>query len=145
HAFDRPAGMEMNRERDISFNAYTAGEGALVIDTPEYTCPGVTTGTAAVGGGPTGSSVLSYCGKIHYVFDDRYLASFTVRHDGSSRFAKNNRVAPFPAVTAGWRISEERFMESTKSFISDLKLRVGWGQTGNQGIDNLATYALFVP
>src|SRR5690606_41305634 len=90
---------------------------------------GVSTGTAAVGGGSTGFSLLSYFGKINYVFDDRYLASFTVRHDGSSRFGKNNRFATFPAVTAGWRISEERFMESTRSFISDLKLRVGWGQT----------------
>lgn len=145
HVFDILGGMEMNRERDISFNAYTAGEGAFVIETPEYMWPGVSTGTAAVGGGSTGFSLLSYFGKINYVFDDRYLASFTVRHDGSSRFGKNNRFATFPAVTAGWRISEERFMESTKSFISDLKLRVGWGQTGNQGIDNLATYALFVP
>jgi TonB-linked SusC/RagA family outer membrane protein len=139
------AGMEMNRQNDINFNAYTAGDGAFAIETPEYMWPGVSTGTAAVGGGSTGFSLLSYFGKANYSYDDRYLASFTVRHDGSSRFGKNNRFATFPAVTAGWRISSERFMASTKNYISDLKLRIGWGQTGNQGIGNLATYALFVP
>lgn len=145
HTFDILGGIEMNRHRDITFNAYTSGESAFAIETPEYMWPGVSTGTAAVGGGSTGFSLLSYFGKVNYSYDDRYLASFTVRHDGSSRFGKNNRFATFPAVTAGWRISEESFMENTKGFISDLKLRVGWGQTGNQGIDNLATYALFVP
>lgn len=145
HAIDLLAGMEMNRQNDISFNAYTAGNGAFAIETPEYMWPGVSTGTAAVGGGSTGFSLLSYFGKANYAYDDRYLASFTVRHDGSSRFGKNNRFATFPAVTAGWRISGERFMEGTKGYISDLKLRVGWGQTGNQGIGDLATYALFVP
>lgn len=145
NTFDILGGIEMNRHNDITFNAYTAGEGAFAVETPEYMWPGVSTGTAAVGGGSTGYSLLSYFGKINYSFDDRYLASVTVRHDGSSRFGKNNRFATFPAVTAGWRISEESFMEGTEGFISDLKLRVGWGQTGNQGIDNLATYALFVP
>ncbi|HMR18527.1 MAG TPA: SusC/RagA family TonB-linked outer membrane protein, partial [Sphingobacterium sp.] len=145
HLFDVLGGIEMNRHRDIAFNAYTSGEGAFAVETPEYMWPGVSTGTASVGGGSTGFSLLSYFGKINYSYDDRYLASFTVRHDGSSRFGKNNRFATFPAVTAGWRISEENFMEGTKDFISDLKVRVGWGQTGNQGIDNLATYALFVP
>lgn len=145
HTLDVLAGMEMNRQNDINFNAYTAGDGAFAIETPEYMWPGVSTGTAAVGGGSTGFSLLSYFGKANYSYDDRYLASFTVRHDGSSRFGKNNRFATFPAVTAGWRISSERFMASTKNYISDLKLRIGWGQTGNQGIGNLATYALFVP
>ncbi|WP_232046132.1 SusC/RagA family TonB-linked outer membrane protein [Sphingobacterium daejeonense] len=145
HTFDILGGIEMNRQNDITFNAYTSGEGAFAIETPEYMWPGVSTGTAAVGGGATGFSLLSYFGKLNYSYNDRYLASFTVRHDGSSRFGKNNRFATFPAVTAGWRVSEENFMENTKGFISDLKLRVGWGQTGNQGIDNLATYGLFVP
>lgn len=144
HIFDVLGGIEMNRQNDISFNAYTSGDGAFAIETPEYMWPDASTGTASVGGGSTGFSLLSYFGKLNYSYNDRYLASFTVRHDGSSRFGKNNRFATFPAVTAGWRISEERFMENTKGYISDLKLRIGWGQTGNQGIGNLATYALFV-
>ncbi|MDR2271028.1 MAG: TonB-dependent receptor [Sphingobacterium sp.] len=145
HTLDVLAGIELNRQNDIKFNAYTAGNGAFAIETPEYMWPGVSTGVAAVGGTSTGFSLLSYFGKANYSYDDRYLASFTVRHDGSSRFGKNNRFATFPAVTAGWRISSESFMAGAKDYISDLKLRVGWGQTGNQGIGDLATYALFVP
>jgi hypothetical protein len=75
----------------------------------------VSTGTASVGGGSTGFSLLSYFGKANYSYNDRYLASFTIRQDGSSRFGRNNRFATFPAVTAGWRISEENFMENTKT------------------------------
>lgn len=145
HRLDALAGIEMNRQNDINFNAYTSGEGAFAIETPDYMWPGVSTGTASVGGGSTGFSLLSYFGKVNYTYNDRYLASLTVRRDGSSRFGKNNRYATFPAITAGWRISEENFMESTRGFISDLKLRAGWGQTGNQGIDNLAIYTLYVP
>jgi TonB-linked SusC/RagA family outer membrane protein len=145
HDFDLLGGVEMFRQSDISFNAYTSGENAFTIETPEYMWPGVSTGTAQVGGGETGYSLLSYFGKANYVYDNRYLASVTIRRDGSSRFGKNNRFGTFPAFSAGWRISQESFMEATNSFISDLKLRAGWGQTGNQEIDNYATYTIFVP
>lgn len=145
HDFDLLGGMEMFRQSDIGFNAYTSGENAFVLETPEYMWPGVSTGKAQVGGGESGYSLLSYFGKLNYVYDNRYLASFTIRYDGSSRFGKNNRFATFPAFSAGWRISEEAFMENTKDFISDLKLRAGWGQTGNQEIDNYATYTIYVP
>ena len=145
HSFDVLAGMEIFRQSDISFNAYTSGENAFTVETPEYMWPGVSTGKAQVGGGKTGYSLLSYFGKANYVYDDKYLASATIRYDGSSRFGKNNRFGTFPAVSFGWRISEENFMESAKSIVSDLKLRAGWGQTGNQEIDNYATYTTFIP
>jgi TonB-linked SusC/RagA family outer membrane protein len=145
HSFDVLAGMEMFRQSDISFNAYTSGENAFTVETPAYMWPGVSTGKAQVGGGQTGYSLLSYFGKANYVYDDKYLASATIRHDGSSRFGKNNRFGTFPAVSLGWRISQEDFFESAVDVVSDLKLRAGWGQTGNQEIDNYATYTIFVP
>lgn len=145
HDFDLLGGMEMFRQSDISFNAYTSGENAFVLETPEYMWPDVSTGQAQVGGGETGYSLLSYFGKANYVYDNRYLASFTIRRDGSSRFGKNNRWGTFPAFSLGWRLSEEAFMENTQGFLSDLKLRAGWGQTGNQEIDNYATYTIYVP
>jgi TonB-linked SusC/RagA family outer membrane protein len=145
HDFDVLGGMEMFRQSDISFNAYTSGEGAFTVETPEYMWPGVSTGQAQVGGGETGYSLLSYFGKVNYVYDSRYLASATIRYDGSSRFGKNNRFGTFPAFSLGWRISQESFMESANDFLSDLKLRLGWGQTGNQEIDNYATYTIFIP
>ena len=88
----------------------------------------------------TGYALMSYFGKINYSFAERYLVSATVRYDGSSRFGKNNRFGTFPAFSLGWRLSEEAFIKDNTDVISDLKLRFGWGQTGNQEIDNYATY-----
>ena len=86
---------------------------------------------------------MSFFGKANYNYADKYMASFTIRRDGSSRFGKNNRYATFPSVSAGWRINQENFLKKA-SWIDDLKIRASWGQTGNQEIDNLARYTIFV-
>jgi TonB-linked SusC/RagA family outer membrane protein len=84
------------------------------------------------GGAPsTPRTLYSVFGKAEYQYNDRYLMSVTLRRDASSVFGPENRVAVFPAVGAGWRISQESFMNGL-SFISDLKLRGGWGQVGSQ-------------
>lgn len=84
------------------------------------------------GGAPsTPRALFSIFGKAEYQFDDRYLLSFTLRQDASSVFGPENRKATFPAVGAGWRISEESFMQGNSIF-SELKLRGGWGQMGSQ-------------
>ncbi len=76
---------------------------------------------------------------------DRYLASVTVRRDGSSRFGTNNPYGVFPAFTLGWRINNENFFKSI-DFISNLKLRAGVGTVGNQqALNNLGPYTLFAP
>jgi TonB-dependent starch-binding outer membrane protein SusC len=80
-------------------------------------------------------ALFSLFGKINYALHDRYLLEATVRRDGSSRFGQNNRYGTFPAFSAGWRLSEEGFM-SGLAWLDDLKLRGGWGQTGNQEIGN---------
>ncbi|MHB1179216.1 MAG: SusC/RagA family TonB-linked outer membrane protein [Daejeonella sp.] len=89
----------------------------------------------ANGGGAYDWRLFSYFGKLNYSFNDRYLLEGTVRKDASSRFAPKFRNAVFPALSVGWRITEENFMEGL-TFIDDLKLRAGWGQTGNQEIGN---------
>lgn len=94
------------------------------------------------GGSGSSYSLLSYFGKVNYVYADRYLASATVRRDGSSRFGSEYRYGVFPAFSLGWRMSEEAFMKS-QHIISDLKFRYGWGKSGNQEIANNATYALY--
>ena len=76
-------------------------------------------------------ALISYLGRLTYDFDGKYLFQANVRSDRSSKFAPGNRVATFPSFSAGWRISRESFMQSV-STINDLKLRVGWGQNGNQ-------------
>jgi len=69
--------------------------------------------------------------RIFYSFDNKYLFTFNVRRDASSRFAKNNRSDIFPSFSVGWRISDEKFMQNQKLF-TDLKLRGSWGESGNQ-------------
>jgi len=76
-------------------------------------------------------ALVSYLGRITYDFDGKYLFQANLRSDNSSKFAPGNRTATFPSVSAGWRISEEDFMKNI-SAISDLKIRAGWGQNGNQ-------------
>lgn len=101
------------------------------------------TGEMQANGFGTNSALQSYFGKVDYTFNDRYLASLTLRRDGSSRFGKNNQYGNFPSVSAGWRISEESFMQDITPVLSELKLRASWGQNGNQAIDDRAIYTIF--
>jgi len=79
-------------------------------------------------------AAISAFARGTYNYNDRYFATYTFRRDASSNFGPLNRWAPFHSVATSWRASNERFMESVKPVISNLKLRVGWGQTGNQNI-----------
>lgn len=88
-----------------------------------------------VSGGPhTQSRSLSYFGRIGYNYQEKYMLNATLRADGSSNFAKGNQWGYFPSVSAGWVMTNETFMESTKSWLDMFKLRVSWGQVGNQNI-----------
>lgn len=140
HRFETMAGMEMFRQEDINFNASREG---YLLETPEYMWPDLGTGTSNGGGSSTAYSLMSFFGKVNYAYDDRYLLSATLRRDGSSRFGKNNRWGMFPAFNAGWKINQEAFMEGTTDWLSDLKLRFGWGQTGNQEMNNTAIYDIY--
>ncbi len=88
-------------------------------------------------------SLFSYFARLNYDLYDKYLLALTVRRDGSSRFGKENRFGNFPAISLGWRISEESFLESTSNWLSYLKLRVGWGQSGNDQIGNYNSFTTF--
>ena len=79
------------------------------------------------------STLASMFGKVDYAFDDKYILSLTIRRDGSSKFSENNRYGVFPAASIGWRVSSEKFMEGL-DWLDDLKLRAGYGVTGNQNI-----------
>jgi TonB-linked SusC/RagA family outer membrane protein len=90
--------------------------------------------TARTGDGALNTEVhnLSYFARLQYSYKDRYILTGTVRRDGSSRFGVNNTWGTFPSAAVAWRVSEESFMKSVPT-ISNLKLRLGWGQTGNAG------------
>ena len=140
HRGDVMAGMELNREDDINFAAYREG---FAILTPDYMYPSAGVGQSQASGGAGGFSLVSFFGKLNYSYADKYLLSFTLRRDVSSRFGSNNKYATFPSVSLGWRISQEAFMEKTKDVIDDLKIRAAWGQTGNQDIENYARYSIY--
>ena len=88
------------------------------------------------------SRLISFFGRVNYNLNDRYLASLSVRRDGSSRFGPDNAWGNFPAVAVAWRVSEEPFM-SKYSSVSDLKVRASWGITGNQQFANYQQYAAY--
>ena len=88
-------------------------------------------------------NMISFFGRLNYDYMGRYLFEANIRSDASSRFAEDNRVGVFPSFSAGWRISEEGFFENAKDVVNDLKVRVSWGQLGNQ--DALDDYYPTIP
>ena len=139
HRGDAMVGTELNREDDVWFSGKKYD---YMILNPDYMWPNAGVGEAEAYGSGGGYTLVSFFGKVNYTYADRYLASLTIRRDGSSRFGKNKRYGTFPSVSAGWRISEEKFMEKT-DWLDNLKLRASWGQTGNQEISNTARYTLY--
>ena len=84
---------------------------------------------------PSDVRILSWFGRVNYSYDDRYLATVTLRADGSSKFARGNRWGFFPAAALAWRLSNERFLKNTH-WLSNLKLRLSFGMSGNDRIDS---------
>ena len=91
-------------------------------------------GTANVGGNRTESKLASVLGRVIYSYDSRYLFTASIRRDGSSRFGNSNRYGTFPSVALGWNISNEGFFEKAQKAVSALKLRLSYGELGNQEI-----------
>ena len=81
------------------------------------------------------TTMFGIFGRADYAYQGKYLATVTVRRDASSRFSEKNRWGTFPSVSLGWRMSDEKFMEKTRTWLDDLKLRAGYGTTGNSNID----------
>ena len=140
HRADYMLGVEVNRQDDVWFSGKRYDFETLNTD---YMWPDAGTGVEKAYGSGSGYSLVSFFGKANYTYADKYLASVTIRRDGSSRFGKNNKYGTFPSVSLGWRVTQEDFMKDTSSWLYDLKLRASWGQTGNQEISNTARYTLY--
>ena len=136
HSFILLGGIELHRDIEDRSNAYAQ---MFALENYDYMYPDAATGTQRAGGIQEGYNLVSFFGKVDYNFKDLILASFTIRHDGSSRFGENNRYGTFPAATLGYRISQHL----KQDWIDDLKIRASWGQTGNQAISNYARYGLY--
>ena len=85
---------------------------------------------------PTSGSIASFFARANWNYDEKYMATAIIRADGSNNFARGKRWGYFPSVSAGWVITNEKFMESTKSWLDFFKLRASWGQNGNCNIGN---------
>ena len=94
-----------------------------------------------VSSGSTSEELSSFFGRLNYVFKDRYIVSSSIRRDGSSRFGDNNKFALFSSIAFAWNIAEEPFMSKINDKISQLKLRIGYGELGNQAINTFNTGA----
>jgi len=98
--------------------------------------------TYGIGSSKYGSRLLSYIGRLNYTFHDKYLLTATFRADGSSKFGSNHKYGYFPSFALGWKLKQEKFLKNV-DFISNMKLRASWGQTGNDEIGNFLSMTTF--
>ncbi|GAB3012728.1 TonB-dependent receptor [Cyclobacterium sediminis] len=139
HTIGVTAGYQQEDQTNAWISAYRE-----VFPLPQY--EQINAGNRAnerTGGAASHWALQSVFGRVTYNYDERYLLEGNVRRDASSRFAEGNRSGVFPSFSAGWRISEEGFMEQYSSLIDHLKLRASWGQLGNQNI-GLYPFAAFM-
>ena len=110
----------------------TSGTKKGLID-QSINVPDAATEMIAIGGGALDRASRSFFGRVNYAYDSRYLFEANLRYDGSGRYHADNRWGTFPSFSAAWRISEEAFMESTRDWLDNLKIRASWGKLGNNG------------
>jgi TonB-linked SusC/RagA family outer membrane protein len=139
HRINILGGIESVRD---DYSTFGASNTNFALQTADYFQLTSGSGSQTANGNATGYRLLSQFGKVFYSYGDKYLASVTVRRDGSSRFGTNNPYGIFPAFTVGWRMNNENFLKNVTA-ISNLKLRAGVGKVGNQEIGNLSAYTLY--
>ena len=146
HHFDVLAGTEYSESRpDFGFTLNAQASDAITADLKHAYMSLMKNNTqATVSGYPYGDSRgMSYFGRLNYDFAEKYMFTAIFRADGSSVFAPGHRWGYFPSFSAGWVISNEKFMQSTANWLSFLKLRAGWGQNGNKRIGAFQYEAAF--
>ena len=141
HHFNALVGMEAYRYEGTYVGA---NQASLKEGFDDWGHAFIANGTAASTAGGLGASgnphdesrSVSYFGRLGWNWKETYMVNATFRADGSSKFARGNRFGYFPSVSAGWTISNEKWMEKTQSWLDFLKIRASWGQVGNQNISN---------
>ena len=124
----------------VGFNQESSWWGYLNTSVDEQSVPTVPsfgggTGTKNIREGYSEYAIRGAFGRLTYSFDDKYLLTANMRYDGSSKFPKNNRFGFFPSVSVGWRLGQEKFMNWSREYLDDFKLRASYGSIGNQNID----------
>jgi TonB-dependent starch-binding outer membrane protein SusC len=140
HNLTATALMEATSNKYYTFSA--SGSGLASLSNGYYNLG--LNASQGISSGYSNWSLLSYMGRVAYSFNDKYLVTATVRRDGSSKFQGNNKWGNFPSFSFGWKLSNEKFIYDLGVF-SNLKLRAGWGVTGNQAVGPYSTLGLLTP
>ncbi len=123
---------------DFAYEGFSAGNSYFITDQYTYNNLGagdyLSDGKATMSSFKNESKLIAFFGRTIYSYKDKYLLTASIRREGSSKFGKNNKWGTFPAVSLGWRITEEPFMQSI-NWLNNMKIRAGYGVTGNQGTD----------
>ena len=138
HSVNLMLGQEMSHSHWENQVSNATGFLSNAVHDPSAGDPQSSTGT----GTQNNSKLYSYFGRAFYSFDDRYLLTFTLRRDGSTKFADGNQWGWFPSAALAWKVSNEKFLASQSDWLNTLKLRLGWGSTGNQNVSDWAYMAL---
>ncbi|MFA5330106.1 MAG: TonB-dependent receptor [Prolixibacteraceae bacterium] len=133
HSIDILVGSE---SIDNLWEEFTAGRASFFSEDIDYRYLNVGTASLANSGTASEWKSFSYFGRANYNYMGKYLFEGVIRRDASSRFHADTRWGTFPAASVGWRISEEKFMADTKNWLDDMKVRLGWGQNGNDRVNN---------
>ncbi|MDI9878149.1 SusC/RagA family TonB-linked outer membrane protein [Flectobacillus longus] len=143
HKVDAYVGLESIKQFGEYFGASRNGYAFEVVPIMSYLDLGDPTKVSNYGSVGNDYTLSSQFGKINYSYEGKYLVQLIVRNDASSRFLSASRNAFFPAASLGWRLSEEKFIKDQLPFFNDLKLRFGWGKTGNQKIGKYNAYTTY--
>ena len=146
HRFDALAGYSYLENQ---YDGFGAGNGNF--STSAFLWNNLGNGTllteedrhASVSSSRSGNKLIGFFGRVSYGYADKYNILASIRHEGSTKFGDNHKWATFPSVSAGWTISNEKFMEGTKGWLDNLKLRVGYGVTGITPSDNYLSQYLY--
>ena len=117
---------------------YTTGGDIEISTDADGKMTGAKSLVGAWGGPYTEHRLSSLFARLSYNYDERYMAQFTIRRDGSSRFGSNNKYGTFPSFSLGWNVMNEQFMKKTSSWLNNLKVRFSWGKNGNDNIGDFA-------
>lgn len=135
HTFNFMIGV--NRQKTYYENK-NSGNTNFITDAFLWNNLNAGTGTKTVGSSRVETAFASYFGRFFYNYKDRYLVTASIRRDGASVFSKNNKWGTFPSISVGWNLAEEPFLSNHKDIFSQLKFRLGYGQTGNASIGSSA-------
>jgi TonB-linked SusC/RagA family outer membrane protein len=143
HSFNVLAGVSEEKFVDKS---NSSGNTGFISDAFLWNNLASGSGTKSVGSAGSENLMASYFGRLNYIYKEKYYATFTIRTDGASVFAANNKWATFPSLALGWNIANEAFFSNLKNTVSQLKIRLSYGQTGNASIGSnaFAAYSAYL-